>query len=391
MNSLFSSRNVLQIKQTKNRRTKGLSLHRIVAAALLSFIFCFWVLFIVEDKLHNLKDADHELSRLQNTVRNKRKVWKSRCGLKLKKSGFLLDSGKVGKATTSVWKAKHAFHAMTRRKLYESMEDVFLENGLRLDEVNLQGFTLNDIFEYSDTEVKPKLRHLSVPTRAVVGAISDLQTAEQLGEAVLRYLVPVLPAGGVWLQNNALLHTTIFHASSHLDTVRASEQQITHEISMLRAATETMCPMRIVLERVVITSGGVVLGCWQIVGGTEPLDMRERLKTALPQAPTQVIKDGAILHTTLARIVKPPESLEGGGLQASGEDAVLTVQGRRIGPTEGLIRDRPLQWAAESLTEELCGMVTVLDKLWYVEEEDMWALALDGTFSKHSLELKCMN
>lgn len=40
--------------------------------------------------------------------------------------------------------------------------------------------------------------------------------------------------------------------------------QIEAEANAVRAVAETVCPLNIVLDRVVLTSTGVVLGCWQV-------------------------------------------------------------------------------------------------------------------------------
>lgn len=40
--------------------------------------------------------------------------------------------------------------------------------------------------------------------------------------------------------------------------------QIEAEANAVRAVAETVCPLNIVLDRVVLTSTGVLLGCWQV-------------------------------------------------------------------------------------------------------------------------------
>jgi len=51
--------------------------------------------------------------------------------------------------------------------------------------------------------------------------------------------------------------------------------------------------------------------CLQVLPGSgEPADLRAAIAAALPQAPKpeqQVIKDGAILHMTLARLLAPAQ------------------------------------------------------------------------------------
>ena len=128
------------------------------------------------------------------------------------------------------------------------------------------------------------------------------------------------------------------------------------------------CPLHVVLECVVATSGGTVLACWQVVEGTDPVQLRAALRQALPAASArQVVQDQSILHTTLARLVKPPDAGEG---DAAGAAA--------------------LQSAVDAMTQQLCGTEAVLDVLWYAEEADKLALALGGAFSARSVPLQCV-
>lgn len=41
--------------------------------------------------------------------------------------------------------------------------------------------------------------------------------------------------------------------------------QIEAEATAVGAVAEGLCPLKIVLDRVVLTSTGVLLGCWQVV------------------------------------------------------------------------------------------------------------------------------
>jgi hypothetical protein len=53
--------------------------------------------------------------------------------------------------------------------------------------------------------------------------------------------------------------------------------------------------------------------CGFLTDGTEPADLRRRLRGALPQAPAkQIVADDVILHTTLARLLRPPPTREVG-------------------------------------------------------------------------------
>lgn len=40
--------------------------------------------------------------------------------------------------------------------------------------------------------------------------------------------------------------------------------QIEAEVTAVRTVVEGLCPLKIVLDRVVLTSTGVLLGCWQV-------------------------------------------------------------------------------------------------------------------------------
>lgn len=49
-----------------------------------------------------------------------------------------------------------------------------------------------------------------------------------------------------------------------LDLVLILFKQIEAEATAVRAVADTVCPLKIVLDRVVLTSTGVLLGCWQV-------------------------------------------------------------------------------------------------------------------------------
>lgn len=40
--------------------------------------------------------------------------------------------------------------------------------------------------------------------------------------------------------------------------------QIAVEANAVRAVSESICPLKIALDRVVLTSTGVLVGCWQV-------------------------------------------------------------------------------------------------------------------------------
>ena len=183
----------------------------------------------------------------------------------------------------------------------------------------------------------------------------------QLAEASTRHLSSLYPPSddGVWLQNADLFHSTLFHASTHQDPRTASPEEVEAEAQAVAEVARLACPLRVVLERVVATSSGAVVACWQIVGGTDPSQLREALAGALPRSsPQQAVRDTEILHTTLARLVKLPPV-----------DPAATARGRR---RRGLLRRPPveeaaaavLQEAVRKMTQDLCGLEATLDTLW---------------------------
>jgi hypothetical protein len=64
-------------------------------------------------------------------------------------------------------------------------------------------------------QVTPILTVLDVPVRAIVAPFLDQHASRLLSEAVRRTVLPLEPAGGVWLQNSAMYHATVWHASHH--------------------------------------------------------------------------------------------------------------------------------------------------------------------------------
>lgn len=188
----------------------------------------------------------------------------------------------------------------------------------------------------------------------------------------------------------------------------ALREGVQAEAEAIAAVARHSCPLRVVLERVVATPSGTVLACWQLAGGTDPTHLRRALRLALPNAPAeqvrcwaqmlaltvvplglhsrrlctrmsgtclcanlcgrppstrtltpcccamlrakQTVKDEAILHTTLARVVAPP---------------VATAEGSQAGAASGPAE--ALQRAVQAMTRDLCGIQAVLDKLWWVK------------------------
>ncbi|CAI7798611.1 unnamed protein product [Closterium sp. NIES-53] len=97
---------------------------------------------------------------------------------------------------------------------------------------------------------------------------------------------------GVWLQDPDVYHMSIFHASHHLSPVPATAKQLADEVRAVKGVSKRLCPMRVSLDRVILTATGVLLACWQVVEGTDPAELRDELKEALPRAPKQQLVGG---------------------------------------------------------------------------------------------------
>lgn len=196
---------------------------------------------------------------------------------------------------------------------------------------------------------------------------------------------------------------------------------------------------------------GVVVACWQVLPtGGEPALLREALGRALPNAPpreAQMVKEPAMLHTTIARLLQPPAELaeaasaldeqagssssgssgsragggigvgEGGGreLRADGLDggggkrrllgdtgggegggAGGKGAGPRVGRAvvavgdgQGPLDAEVVVAAVDALSGMLCGLRAQFGEVWFIEEQDLLALALDGRYVKHLAPLRC--
>ena len=56
--------------------------------------------------------------------------------------------------------------------------------------------------------------------------------------------------------------------------VEASSAEVATEVAAVRQAALPLCPLEVVLERVIATPTGNVLACWQVLSGSEPADLR---------------------------------------------------------------------------------------------------------------------
>ncbi|XP_059641437.1 uncharacterized protein LOC132283507 isoform X2 [Cornus florida] len=265
-------------------------------------------------------------------------------------------------------------NAEKRLRLYDKMERDLDEHGavfLKHGETS-QSLSLSDIFTLKDGSVTPILKAAIPPVRANVLYMST-EHSVPISEVVRGIFLPYFEKVS-WFQNSTLYHFSMFHASHHIAPVPATEQellscQIEAEANAVKTVVDALCPIKIVLDRVVLTSTGVLLGCWQVISGTDPITIRAKLRTALPRAPEKQLYDDAILHTSFARLLGHPNT--------SPEEVDKTSE---------------LQFfhkLVARLNNELRGFQATVSELWYVEEFDMLALALNGRTKIRKFQLGC--
>jgi hypothetical protein len=81
--------------------------------------------------------------------------------------------------------------------------------------VATQGLQQSSLFSFEGAAVKPVLQRLDVPVRAIVAPFSDGVMAGKVVAAIHRHLLPLMAPAGVWLQNDSMYHSTLWHASHH--------------------------------------------------------------------------------------------------------------------------------------------------------------------------------
>ncbi|KAG7021510.1 hypothetical protein SDJN02_15235, partial [Cucurbita argyrosperma subsp. argyrosperma] len=243
-----------------------------------------------------------------------------------------------------------------RSRLYNKMEKDLDEKGALFlkDGETSQSLSLSDIFTVKDgSPANP-------PVRANVLYLST-EYSVPISEAVKSIFNPYFDKA-IWFQNSSLYHFSMFHASHHITPIEA-------EAAAVKSATEHMCRLKIVLDRVVLTSTGVLLGCWQVISGTDPVTIRAKLRAALPHAPEKQLYDPAILHTSFARLLGHPKLP--GSLHSSSDELQLFHE------------------LVARLNKQLHGFEAMVSELWYVEEYDVLALALNGRMKIHKFQLGC--
>ncbi|KAL5992121.1 hypothetical protein ACLOJK_013036 [Asimina triloba] len=201
----------------------------------------------------------------------------------------------------------NALNSDQRSALYDKMARDLEEKGpvfLRGGETS-QSLSLSDIFTLKDGLVTPVLKAANPPVRANVLYLSP-EYAEPISHHLQWHAAASIGVMGA--DNSSLYHFSMFHASHHLEPVAANEREIEAEASAVKAVTQDLCPLNIVLDRVVLTSTGVLLGCWQVISGADPVTVRAKLREALPRAPKKQLAQQKpsdqlpFFHELLARI-----------------------------------------------------------------------------------------
>ncbi|OVA13343.1 hypothetical protein BVC80_285g67 [Macleaya cordata] len=258
-----------------------------------------------------------------------------------------------------------------RSRLYDKMEHDLEEHGavfLQGGETS-QSLSLSDIFALKDGIVTPVHKAANPPVRANVLYLSP-EISVPISQAVRGIFLPYFEKA-IWFQNSSIYHFSMFHASHHITAVPATDDEIEAEANAVKAVAEVLCPLKIVLDRVILTSTGVLLGCWQVTSGTDPITIREKLRNALPRAPEKQLYDPAMLHTSFARLLGHP----------------------KISSEELHKHPNQLQFFHELVTRlnnQISGFEAEVSELWYVEEFDVLALALDGRIKARKFHLGCL-
>ncbi|KAM7471400.1 hypothetical protein LguiA_009583 [Lonicera macranthoides] len=256
-----------------------------------------------------------------------------------------------------------------RSRLYDEMGKDLDKHGalfIRHGETS-QSLSVSDLFAIKDGAVTPLLKPVNPPVRANVLYLNT-EYSFPISEAVRSIFLPHFDKV-IWFQNSSLYHFSLFHASHHITPVPATEVEIETEANAVKAVAEVVCPMRIFLDRVVLTSTGVLLGCWQVISGTDPVTIRAKLRTALPRAPQNQLYNAAMLHTSFARLLGHPNTLP------AEVDKTAEIQ---------FFHD-----LVTRLNNQIRGFQATVSELWYVEEYNVLALAVNGRIKIRKFQLGC--
>ncbi|KAK4767909.1 hypothetical protein SAY87_003050 [Trapa incisa] len=289
-----------------------------------------------------------------------------------------------------------------RSRLYDKMARDLDDHGaafLKHGETS-QSLSISDLFTVGTGFVRPVLKAANPPVRANVLYLAT-KYSEPITKAVQEIFQPLFDKGklshccsyaglllkcyilhlivlscllasllAIWFQNSSLYHFSMFHASHHITPVPASNAEIEAEAIAVKAVAESICPLKIVLDSVVLTSTGVLLGCWQVKSGTDPVSIRSKLRAALPRAPEKQLYDAAMLHTSFARFLGQPRSSS-------------------MNLHEGSDQLQSFHQLVGHLNNKLGGFEAQVTELWYVEEYDVLALALNGRMKARRFNLGC--
>ncbi|KAJ4960579.1 hypothetical protein NE237_020489 [Protea cynaroides] len=258
-----------------------------------------------------------------------------------------------------------------RSQLYDKMARDLDEHGAAFLQggKTSQSLSLSDIFTLKDGSVTPILKAANPPVRANVLYLSP-KFSELISQAVTGIFLPYFDKA-IWFQNSSLYHFSMFHASHHVTPILATKAEIEAEVNAVKAVAESLCPLKIILDRVVLTSTGVLLGCWQVISGTDPMTIRAKLRSVLPHAPEKQLYDPALLHTSFARLLGQP----------------------KMSHEERQKYSNQLEFFHElvnRLNNQLHGFEAEVSELWYVEEFDVLALALNGRIMARRFRLGCL-
>ncbi|KAJ8771866.1 hypothetical protein K2173_027043 [Erythroxylum novogranatense] len=254
-----------------------------------------------------------------------------------------------------------------RSILYDKMEKDLEEHGARFLQhgETSQSLLLSELFTVKDGSLRPVLKEAKPPVRANVLYLNP-EYSIPIAEAV-KHVFKSYFDKAIWFQNSSLYHFSMFHASHHILPVPATVEEVEAEATAVKAVAEGICPLKIVLDRVVLTSTGVLMGCWQVISGTDPISIRVKLRAALPHAPEKQLYDAAILHTSFARLLGSPK-------------AASMEQSNQLQFFQELV---------SRLNDKIRGFEAFVSELWYVEEYDVLALALDGRLNVRRFQLGC--
>ncbi|KAJ9163625.1 hypothetical protein P3X46_023274 [Hevea brasiliensis] len=274
-----------------------------------------------------------------------------------------------------------------------------------------QSLSLSDFFTLKDGSVTPVLKAANPPVRANVLYLSP-EYSSPISESLKHIFSPYFD-NAIWFQNSGSYHFSMFHASHHIVPVPATEDEIEAEATAVGAVAEGLCPLKLVLDRVVLTLTGVL----QVISGPDPITIRAKLRSALPHAPEKQLYDAAILHTSFARLLDHPKAspvlslclLLNTFIVIAHLCSYLFVLILSINCCPVRAPSNELQFFHElvafsastpacflsvlsSTNEDIFALhviQAVISKLWYVEEYDVLALALDGRMKVRRFQLVC--